>query len=198
MKSPACQTIGILLFSLMLASCTGETKKNPYLGRIPSIEKKYYDQILELVEGVDNSGDISNTITMMGAFDRVESEWEQAINQEVRITDLTKPIPVEYPKGLPFSVKEARVEHLSRGNLVLQFRIQAVDTIPDSRALIMIFEALDKKGQQLLNTTSVANNFDQAALLPGMEWTLTGYWETEAIVHLEDLDQIGVVRLEGI
>lgn len=146
MKSPACQTIGILLFSLMLASCTGETKKNPYLGRIPSIEKKYYDQILELVEGVDNSGDISNTITMMGAFDRVESEWEQAINQEVRITDLTKPIPVEYPKGLPFSVKEARVEHLSRGNLVLQFRIQAVDTIPDSRALIMIFEALDKKG----------------------------------------------------
>lgn len=198
MKTRYKKIFGIFLLTLWLAACDGEIKKNPYLGRIPSIEKKYQTQIMELVEGVDKSGDLANTIPLIEQFDRIEFAWNNAINEEVRVTDLSKPIPVDYPENLPFRVKDARVLHVSRGNLVLQFNIEAVDTISDARELMMIFEALDKKGQRLLNTTSVANRFEQQQLLPGMEWTLDGYWETEAIVHLENLDRISVVRLEGL
>ncbi|MEE4176019.1 MAG: hypothetical protein V2I46_00775 [Bacteroides sp.] len=184
--------------TLALFSCGGAIKKNPYLGRIPSVEKKYHGQIIELVEGIERSGDIANSLAYMNEFDRIEYEWENAINQEVRITNLSKAIPVEYPGPLPVRIPEAIIEHVSRGNLVLRFNIEAMDTIEDSRSLRMVFEALDKEGNPLNKTISVANNFDQKRLLPGNEWSLTGIWETEAIINLEDLDQIRVIRLEGM
>jgi hypothetical protein len=198
MKTLSIQSLAVIVMTLALFSCGGAIKKNPYLGRIPSVEKKYHGQIIELVEGIERSGDIANSLAYMNEFDRIEYEWENAINQEVRITNLSKAIPVEYPGPLPVRIPEAIIEHVSRGNLVLRFNIEAMDTIEDSRSLRMVFEALDKEGNPLNKTISVANNFDQKRLLPGNEWSLTGIWETEAIINLEDLDQIRVIRLEGM
>lgn len=198
MKTRAIQSFAVLFVVFVLFSCSEGLKKNPYLGRIPSIEKKYHGQILELVEGVQKSGDIANSLTLLGEFTRIETEWSHAINQEVAITDLSKAIPVDCPDGLPIRIQEASIVNVARNYLELRFNMEILDTIEDSRSLMVVYEALDRKGNPLEQTTSVASHFQQQRLMPGDEWSLTGLWETEAIINLENLDRIRVVRLEGM
>lgn len=186
---------GLLVFFLL--ACGGEYKKNRYLGRIPSIEKKYYEKVLELFEGGQTGGDLSGTLPMIFVFDQLEKEWDDAINQEVRINRFDKAIPVEMPDGLPLEIGDAVVDHVSRGNVVLKFQLKFLDPSSDPRGLILVFEALDQKGNALANTLSIATSFDQDN--DGRElWELFGLWETESIIALENLDRIRVIRIDGL
>lgn len=184
------------LWLLLMVACGGEYKQNKYLGRIPSIEKKYHAMIMELVEGVEQTGDLAATLPLIQRFDQIEQNWDAAINQEVRINPFDKPIPVEAPGGLPIEVHDAVVEHVVRGNLVLKFRVTILEPIPANRSLFLVYEALDSKGRALPNTITVANNFDQADKEAGAPWELFGYWETPSIIELENLDRIRVIRID--
>ena len=185
----------LLLFFLF--SCSSALKKNQYLGRIPAIEKKYHGIITELIEGVERKGDIAHSLSLLNEFDRIEYEWHNAINQEVRINRFEKGIPVEVPEGLPLEVQEAFVDHVSRGNLVLRFPVSIVTSIAESRGLMLVFEAVDKNGKSLPNTFSVANNNQEVELTPGTQWVLFGYYQTEAIIELENLSKLKILGLEG-
>lgn len=185
------------LFIFLMLSCGGEYKQNKYLGRIPSIEKKYHAMIMELIEGVEQTGDLAATLPLIERFDQIEMSWDQAINQEVRINRFDKPIPVEAPEGLPIEVHDALVEQVIRGNLVLKFRVTTLEAVAANSGLMLVFEALDHKGRVLPNTLSIANNFDQTDKAAGTPWELFGYWETPSIIELEDLDRIRVIRIDG-
>lgn len=62
---------------------------------------------------------------------------------------------------------------------------------------MLVFEAVDKNGKSLPNTFSVANNNQEVELTPGTQWELFGYYQTEAIIELENLSKLKILGLEG-
>jgi len=188
--------IAFVVFQLISCSETVSNDiSNKYLGKLPSLEKKYYTLIDKKEKEVKNSTDLEENFKLMKELKLLEEEKKKAINEYVSAHPLNKDLPFQPLLDTKYTIGKVVVNKASSSNLNIKFLMTINEDIKGkygsaSKSLFIYFKALDSKGNYIHQSTTVATNFKNTKLVAGTEYEAFGSWQNRATRNMEDFAKI--------
>lgn len=168
---------------------------NKYLGKLPSLEKKYSALIDKKEIERKNSTDMEESFKLGKEHQLLAEEKKKVINEYVAAHPLNKDLPIQTLPDTKYTIKKVVVNKASSGNLNIKFLITINEDIKGkygslSKNLFIYFKALDSKGNYIHQSTTVATNFKNIKLVAGAEYEAFGSWQNRSTKNMEDFAKI--------
>ncbi|HRS53311.1 MAG TPA: hypothetical protein P5250_01220 [Bacteroidales bacterium] len=187
----------------ILSSCvskSGKIIKNEYLDELPSIEKQYLLKIKEKGEAIKKCTDMNKAFKLSKELNLIKEEKNKKIEKYSKIL-INKELPFEGLKNKPYFIKNISINNVTSGNLNIKFTITINEDIKNNygnleNRLFIYYKALDKNGQEISNSKTIATNFGQIELKKGSEYEAFGTWQSSAIINLENFAKIVEITKE--
>ena len=196
MKNKLLLIIVFVVFQLI--SC-GETASkdisNEYLGKLPTLEKKYYTLIDKKEKEIKSSTDMEESFKLGKELKLLKKKKKKAIKEYVAAHPLNKDLPFQHLPETKYTIEKVVVNKASSGNLNIKFLITINEDIKGkygslSKNLFIYYKALDSKGNYIPRSTTVATNFTNIKLVAGTEYEAFGSWQNRATRNMEDFAKI--------
>jgi|LZCG01.1.fsa_nt_gb hypothetical protein len=195
---------GLLIFTIVfLVSCNGgsSTKSNEFLGELPSLEKKYADQLDEKEKEIKECTDLEKAFKLDKEKKLLKEEKEKAIAEYVAAHPLNKDLPFQPLPDTKYTINKVVVNKASSGNLNIKFLITVNEDIKSEYGsiktnLFIYFKAVDSEGNYIPNSTTVATNFSKTQLVAGAEYEAFGSWQNKATRNMEDFAKVVEITKE--
>lgn len=189
---------GLMIFTIIfLSSCGGgsSTKDNEFLGKLPSIEKNYANQLDEKENEIKECTDMKDAYKLEKEKKLLEEEKKETIAEYVAAHPLNKDLPFQPLPDTKYTIEKVVVNKASSSNLNIKFVITISEDIKGkygsaSKNLFIYFKALDSKGNYIPKSTTVATNFKNIKLVAGTEYEAFGSWQNKATRNMEDFAKI--------
>ena len=187
-----------MIFTIIfLNSCGGgsSTKNNEFLGKLPSIEKNYTNQLDKKEKEIEECTDIGDAFKLEKEKKLLKKEKRDAIGEYVAAHPLNKDLPFQSLPYTKYTIEKVVVNKASSSNLNIKFVITINEDIktdygPVSKRLFVFFKALDSKGNYISKSKTVATNFSKIKLVAGAEYEAFSSWQNEATRNMEDFAKI--------
>jgi hypothetical protein len=196
-------SISAIVFSVVfLVSCGGsKTIDNDFLGKFPSMEKNYAEKIAAKEEALEKVKNLSNAFKLSKEVDELKQEKKSKIEEYLKGNPLSKPLPFEALDNTPYTINELLVNTASAGNLNLKFDISLDQDIKNQwgfaeRNLFIYYKAVDKNGEEVPNSKTVATNFARMELTAGTQYEAFGSWGARVIGNLENFAKVVEITKE--
>jgi len=195
--------ISAIVFSIVyLGSCGGsKTTDNEFLGKFPSLEKNYAEKIKAKEEAAKNTKNLNSAFKLSRELDELKQERKTKIEEYLNANPLSKPLPLEALDNTPYTINEVLVNAASAGNLNLKFDITIDEDIQNQwgfaeRNLFVYYKAIDKNGEEVPNSKTVATNFVRMELTKGAQYEAFGSWGSRVIGNLENFAKVVEITKE--
>lgn len=195
--------ISAIVFSIVyLGSCGGsKTIDNEFLGKLPSLEKNYTEKINAKGEALENAKNLGAAMKLSNEIQELEQEKKDKINEYLEANPLVKPLPFSALEGTPYTINEVVVNVASAGNLNLKFDVTVDQDIKSQwgnieNRLFVYYKAVDKNGEEIPNSKTVATNFGREQLLAGTQYEAFGSWGSRVIGQLENFAKVVEISKE--
>lgn len=186
---------------ILIAACGGglSTKNNEYLNALPSIAKKYSKEYQEKKIKLKECTDIKKAFKYEKELKNIEAEWKTKIKESNEANPITKPLPFEALAEAPYTISEVNVNKVYKDNLNIKFSIKINEDIKNKyggikKNLFVYYKALDKDGNDIPNTKTVATNFKGTKLLAGTDYEAFG--SLKSLANLENFAKIKIITKE--
>ncbi len=189
----------------LLTSCGGgggsTTTTNEYLGKLPALEKKYYEKITEIKQEIKESSDLKGAFELSKKQEALQEERDKKIDEYIASNPLTKPLPFEALSGTPYTIKEVTVNKASAGNLNIKFSVTIDEDMKNKyggieKTLFIYYKAVDSQGTDIPDSKTVATNFKRIELKKGVEYEAFGSWQSDEVSKMEDFAKIVEITKE--
>ena len=195
---------GLMIFTIIfLIGCGGgsSTKENEFLGKLPSIEKNYANQLDEKEKEIKECTNMENAYKLGKEKKLLKEEKEGAISKYVAAHPLIKDLPFQPLPDTKYTIKKVVVNKASSSNLNIKFLITINEDIKSKygsveKILFVYFKAVDSKGNYISKSTTVATNFKSIKLVAGTEYEAFGSWQNKATRNMEDFAKIVEITRE--
>ncbi|MCD6180441.1 MAG: hypothetical protein J7K39_11115 [Bacteroidales bacterium] len=195
---------GIMIFIIIfLMGCGGgsSSKNNEYLGELPSIEKKYANQIDKKSKEIEECTDMKDAFKLDKEKKLLKEEKKKAIEEYVASHPLIKDLPFQALPNNKYTINKVVVNKATSGNLNIKFLITINEEIKGkygstNKNLFIYFKAVDSEGNYIPNSTTVATNFKSVLLTAGTEYEAFGSWQNKATRNMEDFAKIVEITRE--
>ncbi len=196
---------GLMIITMFfLNSCGGggfSTTENEFLGKLPSIEKNYAEQLDEMETKIKECTDLEKAFKLEKEKGLLKEEKEKAIEEYVAANPLNKELPFEALAGTKYTINKVVVNKARAGNLNIKFLITINEEMRGKygsleKTLFVYFKALDSEGNYIANSTTVATNFASMKLVAGTEYEAFGSWQSKATRNMEDFAKIVEITRE--
>lgn len=195
---------GLMIFTMIfLISCGGgsSTKDNEFLGKLPSIEKNYANQLDEKEKEIKECTDMKDAYKLEKEKKLLKEEKKKAIAEYVAAYPLNKDLPFQPLPNSKYTINKVIVNKASSSNLNIKFLITVNEDMKSKygsieKTLFIYFNAIDSKGNYISKSTTVATNFKSTKLVAGTEYEAFGSWQNKATRNMEDFAKIVEVTRE--
>lgn len=184
--------ISAVISAFLLTSCGGgmKTIKNEFLGEIPSIEKHYAEKTAEKEKELKESKDINKAFKLSKEVDELKEEWKTKVEEAFKAGLPVKSLPFESMGSKAYSVDMVTVASATKSNISLKFSVTVLEDLKNEwditvKDLFIYFKAVDKSGNDIEGSKTVAVNFGRIEMKAGTKAELTGTWQSKAIINME-------------
>jgi hypothetical protein len=203
MKKMFFRISAIVISVVYLASCGGsKTIDNEFLGKFPSMEKNYAEKIAAKEEALEKAKNLNSAFKLSREIEEIKKERREKINEYLEKAPLEKQLPFEALEGTSYTINGVVVNSASAGTLKLMFDVTIDEDIKRdfgwgmANFVNIYYKALDKNGQEIPYTKSVAVNSDYAQLIAGTELQAFGTWFSNGVRNLENFAKIVEITKE--
>lgn len=195
----------ILLFvgCLIASSCGGgmKTVKNEFLGEIPSIEKHYAEKVAKKEKDLKECKDMQKAFKLSKEVDLLKDEWKLKIEESFKAGLPAKSLPFESMGNKAYSVDMVTVSSATKGNLSLKFAVTIKEDLKNEwditvKDLFIYFKAVDKAGNDIEGSKTVAVNMGRTEMKAGATAELSGVWQSKAIINMEQFAAVKEITKE--
>jgi len=197
---------GLMIITIIsLIACSGRVnspeKDNEFLGKLPSIEKKYALQIDEKEKKIEECTDMKKAYKLAKEKKLLEKEKDETIAEYVAAHPLTKDLPFQPLPDTKYTIKQVVINKALSGNLNIKFLITINEEIKSKygsieKTLFIYYKALDSNGNYISKSTTVATNFKNIKLIANTEYEAFGSWQNKATRNMEDFAKIVEITRE--
>jgi len=195
--------ISAIIAVFIISSCGGGAKtiKNEFLGEIPSLEKIYREKLEKKEQELKESKDLNKAFKLSKEVDEVKEEWKQKVEEAFKAGLPSETLPFEPLKNTHYSVDRVTVTSASRGNMSLTFNITVNEDVKNQwgiveKSLFIYYKAVDKDGNDIENSKTVAVNFGREDMTAGKKAELNGTWQSKAIANMEHFAAVKEITKE--
>jgi hypothetical protein len=203
MKKHLQTIIWMIVAGIFVISCGKgmKTVKNEFLGEIPSIEKHYAEKVAKKEQDMKESKDIQKAFKLSKEVDELKEEWKQKIEEAFKAGLPAKSLPFEGLGNTSYSVDMVTVSSITKGNISLGFAVTIKEDLKNEwgitvKDLFIYFKAVDKAGNDIEGSKTVAVNMGRTEMIAGATAELSGVWQSKAIVNLENFATIKEITKE--
>lgn len=185
-----------------LASCGGSNLvDNEFLGKFPSIEKNFTEKIRAKEVALDKAKDLASAFKLSQEIETLEEEKKNKIKEYLDGNPLSKPLPFLALEGSPYTINQVVVNNVSAGRLNIRFDLTIDQDIMSKwgyvdDTLFVYFKAVDKNGEEITDSKTVATNFGKSQLLAGSAYEAFGNWGSSVIGRLESFARVVEISRE--
>lgn len=187
-----------------LNGCGSESSSvdNEFLGKLPSLEKQYYNEIQEKEKEIKECTDMDDSFTLTKELKLLKEELQGNINEYLTANPITSSLPFQGLSETKYTIKDVKVNKASAGNLNIKFLVTINEDIKNKyggmvKNLFIYFKAQDSKGNDIPKTTTVATNFKNQELVAGLEYEVFGTWQNKSTRNMEDFAKIIEINRDG-
>lgn len=189
------------LIIILIAACGGGggTKNNEYLNALPSTAKKYSKNYQEKEVKLKECTDLKKAFKYEKELKNYKKEWEEKIIEINEANPITKPLPFEALAEAPYTISEINVNKVYKDNLNIKFSIKINQDIKNKyggieKTLFVYYKALDKDGNCIPKSKTVATNFKRIELKAGTDYEAFG--SLKPLQELENFAKIKIITKE--
>ncbi len=192
----------IVFLIVYLAGCGGsKTTENEFLGKFPSLEKNFAEKIKAKQDAFDKAHDLNSALKLSKEIEELKEKKKNNIKEYLDANPLVKPLPLVALEGTPYTINQVVVNVASAGNLNIKFDIKIDQDIISQwgnveNTLFVYYKAVDKNGEDIANSKTVATNFGKSQLLAGSTYEAFGSWGAKVIGSLENFAKIVEITKE--
>ena len=198
MKTNKLFLLGFVVSVFFLIGCGDNgpsTRNNEYLGELPSLEKQYAFKIEEKTKALKENTDLETNFKLAKELELLKEERKTKIAEYATANPITKPLPFEALKGMPYTIKDVTVDKVSAGSLSIKFAIKLNEDIKNryggfEKYLFFYYKAVDAQGKEIQKSKTVATSFQRQPLKAGLEYDASGIWQTKAVQNMEDFAKV--------
>ena len=193
--------ISVFFFANCGSGGVSSTKKNGIFGEIPSIEKNYVEKIEKQDEALKNATDVNKAIKLSQEIDLMKEEWDNKIKEIFAAGLPSETVPFKAVEQNLWEVEQVKVASASRGHMSLTFSVKILEDIKNKYGqvegnLFIYFVAIDKDGNPIEYTKSIAANIGRERMKADTQLDLTGVWKSKAIRNLENFASLQQITKE--
>lgn len=188
----------LVVFSLatLLACLGGSEVENQYLGKLPSIEKQYYQRIEAKKEELKKSTDQDEAFKLAKEEQLLKEERSTKVEEYLKNAPLKgKELPFQALTGTHYTIEKVEVNRAQQGNLNLKFTSTLNKVVRQKygsiqKRLTIYFKAVDADGKEIPNTKTVATNAISKKPAVGVKMESFGSWTSSKLVNLETFAKV--------
>ncbi len=181
MKNYIISFLAFITFLFFLNSCGSESSSvdNEFLGKLPSLEKQYYNEMQEKEKEIKECTDMEDSFTLTKELKLLKEELKNNIDEYLTANPITSSLPFQGLSGTQYTIKDVKVNKASAGNLNIKFLLTINEDMKNKyggmvKNLFIYFKAQDSKGNDIPKTTTVATNFKHKEMVAGLEFLALG------------------------
>jgi len=184
-----------LLFFLNSCGNNASSIENEYLGKLPSLEKQYFNEMEEKEKEVKECTDMEDAFTLTKELELLKEELQNNINEYSEANPIANSLPFRALPETQYTIKDVVVNKASAGNLNIKFLLTINEDIKNKyggivKNFFIYFKAQDSKGNDISKTITVAANFKNQKMTAGLEHEVFGSWQNKATRNMEDFSKI--------
>lgn len=192
---------GVFLSSFMVvfsfvACGGGSTVNNKYLGEYPSMVKNSRSRLAEKEKEVKNCTDFQRAFKLSKEQELLEEEMDKKVEEYLAVHSLEGvALPFKALENPDFEVTKVVVNKAYASSLNLKFSLKVKRDIKSKygsikKTLFLYFKAIDKEGNEIAKTKTVAANFKRIQMKAGIECEVFGTWKGSKIMLLENFAEV--------
>lgn len=178
---------------LFLMACGGgsSTVDNKYLGEYPSMVKNYKNSMEQKKKELKECTDMQKAFKLSKEHDLQEEEGEAKIKEYIEShTIKNAELPFEAKENPNFTITKVLVNKVYAKSIILQFKLKIKQDIKNNyggieKRIFLYYKAVDKDGNTIAKTKTVATNFKRIELKAGIDYEVFGTWNSNGIANLE-------------
>jgi len=194
MKNFDSSLILFVAIGFVLSSCgDGGMKDNTYLGKLPSISKKYQDKEEALEEKAKKSTDMEDAYKYSKEAKLVDEEGDKAIEEYLTTNTFEMPIPFDNNSESKYEILSLNIDNASMTRINLILTIKLKEDIKNEygnfkKNIFAYIKAIDKSGSMLGKPGVMAFTYRGEKPEAGTEATLKG--SVGNLREFEEFDKI--------
>jgi len=196
------QITAIMLISILFTNCGGsgsKIKTNEFLGKIPSLEKNYYNKVEAKEKDLKECTDFEKSFKLSKEVDLLKEEWKEKIKEEYKNNPLNKSLPFVIDFEPNFTINDIKIKEGNKGGMPISFTVTLNEDLKNEYGMyekffFIYFSAIDKSGNELEGSKTVAaSSFGAGEMKAGLQFEVNGSWQTKAIINLEEFAKVRVM-----
>jgi hypothetical protein len=205
MKTNLKTCVFITFVAILISGCGGSggglsSVNNDFLNNLPSIAKDYEAKVEAKEEAIHKNTSIEDAFKLEKELDLLKEEWAAKIKETAAAKPITKPLPFDALADMPYTVNQVTVKTANKSNLSLEFDITVNQDIKSKygsfeKNLFIYFTAVDKQGNEIPKTTSVAVNYDRGEMKAGLNLKASG--QLGPLANLENFAKLKLISKEA-
>ncbi len=203
MKKSINSILIVCLFGVLFSACGGgmKTVNNEFLGTIPSIEKHYSEKLEKMEQDLKECKDMQKAYKISKEIDLLKDEWKQKTEDAFKAGLPAKSLPFESIGNEAYNVDMVTVNSITKGNISLKFTVSILEDLKNEwditvKDLFIYFKAVDKAGNDIEGSKTVAVNMGRTEMKAGTIAELSGVWQSKAIINMEQFAAVKEITKE--
>lgn len=175
----------IFTTTALLQSCESHFINNEYLGKLPSLAKRYQKEFTDKEEAIKKCTDMQEAFKLDKENLILREKYEEEIKEFANASDIfERSIPFEGLKDQAFAIESVKVKDVNTYGLNLVFNLDIKKDIGERR-LFFYFKAIDVEGMDIQGSKSVAMTA-RIPLTAGVKCEAIGTWKIlKTVVAME-------------
>lgn len=204
MKTNLKTCVLIAFVAILISGCGGSggglsSVNNDYLNNLPSIAKDYTSKVDAKEEAIHKNTSMEDAFKLEKELDLLKEEWAAKIKETFAKNPVSKPLPFDALADTPYKVNQITVKTANKSNLSLEFDITVNQDIKNEygsfeKTVFLYFTAMDKQGNEIPETTSVAVNYKREEMKSGLKFTASG--QLGPLANLENFAKLKLISKE--
>jgi len=205
MKTNLANYVLLTFVAMLISGCDGSgggisSVSNDYLNNLPSIAKDYEANVEAKEEAIHKNTSMEDAFKLEKELDLLKEEWAAKIKESATANPLIKPLPFDTLGGMPYTVNQILVKTVNKSNLSLEFELTVNQDIKSKYGIIgktvfIYYTAMDKQGNEIPKSTSVAVNYKREEMRAGLKFTASG--QLGPLANLENFAKLKLISKEA-
>lgn len=188
-----CLSIGIAV--MLMTACNSDMQENKLLGKIPAMALQNYENNEKLLDKMDLALDRSERERIKQERIELSRSYKKEFQEYMQTASLKSNIPFEVSGEFPYTVNDVSFK-VEESLFKLIFKLTTNETIKKNlyTRVSLYFVGLDSKGAPIVFSIMPAAIYtSKEELPPGSELELTGIWDSDRLMMLQDLTKVQII-----
>jgi len=185
----------IVITTMAMTGCNSGMPENKLLGKIPAMALQHYEKMEKLLNEQEMALERSERDRIKEERLGLSRSYTKELQAYMQTASLQSNIPFEVSGEFPYTVNDVSFK-VEESLFKLIFKLTTNETIKKtfSARVSLYFVGLDSKGAPIVFSVKPAASYMLKEELPsGSELELTGIWNTEELMTLQDFTKLQII-----